>query len=248
MTLNKLNLDFTQFENSHEIDKIIKTFEKLADPEQVDGMARFGINPKNTYAIRMPVIKKIAKDYKNNHSLALDLWKIDTRETRILASLVDVPKEVTSNQMDNWAEEFDYWEICDQCCINLFRKTEFAYEKIQTWSESEKEFVKRAAFALIATLAVHDKNQKDEAFIELLDLVEKHSNDNRKLVKKAVNWALRQIGKKNMKLNEIAIEKAKEIDKIDSKAAHWIAKDALRELQNQKIIDRIISKDNKLNK
>lgn len=222
-----------------EIQEIINTFEDLADPEQIEGMARFGINPKNTYAIRMPVLKKIAKNYKNNHELAIELWKIDTRETRILASLVDVPNEVTSKQMDEWADDFDYWEICDQCCINLFRKTPFVDEKISKWSESEKEFTKRAAFALIATLSVHDKKSPDEYFIQFLDLIKREAIDERNLVKKAVNWALRQIGKKNLNLNKIALEMAYEIDNLDSKSAHWIAKDAIRELTNPKTLERI---------
>ena len=107
--------------NKLEVDEIIEKLEKLSKPEEVEGMKRFGINPENTYGIRMPVLKKIAKDYKNNHELAINLWKIDSRETRIIASLVDVPKMVSSKQMDEWANEFSYWEICDQCCINLFR-------------------------------------------------------------------------------------------------------------------------------
>jgi len=150
---------------------------------------------------------------------------------------------VTSKQMDDWVNDFDYWEICDQCCINLFRKTPFAYDKLKQWTNENKEFVKRAGFALIAVLAVHDKETDDEIFIELLNIIERESMDNRNFVKKAVNWALRQIGKKNMRLNKIAIAKAYEIDKIDSKSAHWIAKNALKELKDEKIIKRIKLKE-----
>jgi len=231
--------------NQLEVEEIIERLEKLSKPEEVEGMKRFGISPKNTYGIRMPVLKKIAKDYKNNHDLALDLWKIDTRETRIIASLVDVPKMVTPEQMDQWADEFTYWEICDQCCINLFRKTDYAYDKIYEWSESEKEFVKRAGFALIAVLAVHDKKTDDKIFIDLLKLVKREATDERNFVKKAVNWALRQIGKKNTVLNKEAINVAKEIDKIDSKSAHWIAKDALKELTSEKVKIAIEKKEKK---
>ena len=161
------------------VTEIIETFKELSSPEDIEGMARFGITPEHTYGLRMPVIKKIAKNYKNDHELALSLWDINTRETRILASLVDDPKLVTQKQMDDWANDFDYWEICDQCCINLFRKTPFAYSRIHQWTNEDKEFVKRAGFALIAVLAVHDKNQDDEIFIELLNIIERESKDNR---------------------------------------------------------------------
>ena len=231
--------------NHLELDEIIEKLEKLSKPEEVEGMKRFGINPKNTYGIRMPILKKIAKDYKNNHELAIDLWKIDTRETRIIASLVDVPKMVSSKQMDKWANEFSYWEICDQCCINLFRKTDYAYDKIHEWSKNEKEFVKRAGFALIATLAVHDKKQDDKIFIDLLKLTKREATDERNFVKKAVNWALRQIGKRNNNLNKEAIAIAKKIHKIDSKSARWIAKDALRELTSEKVKIAIAKKEKK---
>ncbi|KZX16769.1 DNA alkylation repair enzyme [Methanobrevibacter cuticularis] len=227
------------------IGEIIEKFEELADPEQIEGMARFGINPKNTYALRMPVIKKIAKEAGKSHELAIKLWEIDTRETRIMASLVDIPKEVTSKQMDQWVNEFDYWEICDQCCINLFRKTEFAYTKVFEWTKNDKEFVKRAGFVLIAVLAVHDKKADDDVFIELLPIIKRESTDGRKLVKKAVNWALRQIGKRNLNLNKIAIDFAIEIDKIDSKSAHWIAKDVIRELTSDKVQKRLKMRKNR---
>ncbi|MEA4956135.1 hypothetical protein SDC9_03516 [bioreactor metagenome] len=225
------------------VEEIINLFEELSSPEDVEGMSRFGITPEHTYGLRMPVIKKIAKEYKKDHLLALNLWNINTRETRILASLVDDPNMVTSEQMDKWANDFDYWEICDQCCINLFRKTSFAYEKIDKWTKDDKEFVKRAGFAMIAVLAVHDKKEKDEKFISLLDIIERESDDDRNLVKKAVNWALRQIGKRNMVLNKIAIIKAKEIDKKNSKSAHWIAKNAIKELTDEKTVERIKLKE-----
>lgn len=214
---------------------VIKKLEELSKPEEVEGMAKFGISPKRTYGIRMPVLKSIAKECGKSHELATELWEIDTRETRIIASLVDIPDFVSSEQMDNWTNEFDYWEICDQCCINLFRKTPFAYDKIYEWSKNDKEFVKRAGFALISTLAVHDKKKDNETFEKLLILAKNEATDERNYVKKAVNWALRQIGKRNKYLNRKAILMAKEIDKIDSKSAKWIAKDALRELESEKV-------------
>lgn len=217
------------------VEYVIKKLEEFSNPEEVEGMARFGISPKRTYGIRMPVLKSIAKEYEKSHELARELWEIDTRETRIIASLVDIPQAVTSQQMDSWVNEFDYWEICDQCCINLFRKTEFAYDKVYEWTKDDKEFVKRAGFALIATLAVHDKKEDDETFENLLKLTKREACDERNYVKKAVNWAIRQVGKRNKNLNKSAVSIAEEIDKIDCKSAHWIAKDALRELNSEKV-------------
>ena len=228
------------------IEDIIKKLEELSNPEDIEGMARFGISPKNTYGIRMPVLKSIAKECEKSHELANSLWEIDTRETRIMASLVDIPKLVSSNQMDEWVNEFDYWEICDQCCTNLFRKTPFAYEKIYQWTKSDEEFVKRAGFSLIANLAVHDKKKDDGTFEKLLELTKREACDGRNFVKKAVNWSLRQIGKRNINLNKKAIIIAEEIDKIDCKSAHWIAKDALRELKSEKVHLALIKKENKL--
>lgn len=229
-----------------EIEDILNKLERLSNPEEENGLARFGINPKDTYGLRMPEIKQIAKKFKNKHELALQLWEIDNRETRIIASLVDDPKLVTSKQMDEWVSEFDYWEICDQCCINLFRKTEFAYEKIFEWTADEREFVKRAGFALIAVLAIHDKKANDDIFEKLLELTKKQAIDDRNFVKKAVNWAIRQIGKRNRYLNKKAILISEEIDLIDSKSAHWIAKDAIRELNSEKVELSLIKKEKKI--
>jgi len=144
--------------------------------------------------------------------------------------------------MEIWAKDFDSWDICDQCCNNLFRKTKFAYRKVVEWSKRKEEYVKRAAFSLIACLAVHDKKQKDEVFLRHLQLIKRESADERNFVKKAVNWALRQIGKRNPNLNKKAIETAKEIQKTDLKSAKWIASDALRELTSEKIQKRLSKK------
>ena len=219
---------------------IIKELESLSSPEDVGGMARFGITPEKTYAVRIPELRRIAKVAGKNHQLALELWEADYRETRILACMVEDPKTMTEEQMNKWASEFDYWEICDQCCMKLFRMTPFAYKKIFEWSQREEEFAKRAAFTLIAVLAVHDKDAADGKFEQFFPLIIRESTDNRNYVKKAVNWALRHIGKRNLKLNRKAIKIAKKIDKMDSKSAKWIAKDALRELESDKIRNRLI--------
>jgi 3-methyladenine DNA glycosylase AlkD len=220
-------------------DEIIQELESLSNPDDVEGMARFGINPQKTYAVRIPELRKIAKKAGKNHQLAAQLWEAGYRETRILACMIEDPKKVTSQQMDVWADEFDYWEICDQCCMKLFRMTPFAYQKVFQWSESEEEFKKRAAFTLIAVLAVHDKKAPDEKFEQFFPLIIKESTDNRIYVKKAVNWALRHIGKKNIVLNKKAIMVVGEIQKINSKSAKWIASDALREFESEKVQERL---------
>jgi 3-methyladenine DNA glycosylase AlkD len=217
---------------------IIKELEELSNPEDVEGMARFGINHMKRYGVRMPELRRIAKNTGKNHELAEKLWNAGYGETRILASLIDDPEKVTEAQMEKWVLDFDSWDVCDQCCMNLFRKTPFAYKKIFEWSRNEHEFVKRAAFTLIAVLAVHDKQAPDDRFEQLFSLIIEESIDNRNYVKKSVNWALRHIGKKNIHLNRRAIEIAEEIHKIDSKSARWIASDALRELKSEKVQKR----------
>lgn len=193
-------------------------------------MARFGSNPKNAYGVPIPVLRQIAKETGKNHILAQRLWSSGVHEARILASMIDSPENVTKEQMESWAKEFDSWDICDQCCSNLFDKTGFAVQKAVEWSKREEEFVKRAGFVLMATTAVHDKNAKDEKFLKFLPIIKKGSVDERNFVKKAVNWALRQIGKRNPNLNEYAIKAARDIKNMDSKSAKWIASDAIREL------------------
>lgn len=223
-----------------EFEQIIAELELLSNPEDVEGMARFGINSKKAYGVRMPELRRIARTAGKNHELAQRLWEHGYTETRILASIIEDPKLVTEEQMENWALEFNSWDVCDQCCMNLFRKTPFAYKKIYDWSEREEEFVKRAAFTLIATLAVHDKKADNSKFERFFLIIFRESEDNRNFVKKAVNWALRQIGKRNLNLNKKAIEAAEEINKLDSKGAKWIAKDALRELKSEKVQERLI--------
>ena len=225
-----------------QFEEIITELESLSNPEDVEGRARFGINHTKTYGVRMPELRRIAKAAGKNHDLAEKLWNAGYGETKILAGLIEDPKMVTETQMENWVAGFDSWDVCDQCCINLFRKTPFAYNKVFAWSTREEEFVKRAAFAMIAVLAVHDKKADDKKFEEFFPLIIRESVDNRNFVKKAVNWALRQIGKRNLNLNKRAVEIAEEISTIDSKSAKWIAADAIRELTSEKIQERIKKK------
>jgi 3-methyladenine DNA glycosylase AlkD len=224
-----------------EFDHIITQLINLSNPEDIEGMKRFGIKSQKTYGVRIPELRKIAKKAGKNHNIAKELWEADYRETKILACMVDDSELVTEEQMDDWASNFDNWEICDQCCMNLFRKTVFVNKKIFEWSTHTEEFVKRAAFTLIAVLAVHDKKAQDIKFEQFFPIIINESTDNRHYVKKAVNWALRDIGKRNMTLNRKAITIAEKINTIDSKGAKWIAKDALRELKSEKVQKRINS-------
>lgn len=221
--------------------EILERLKAQADPTAVTGMARFGINSKNTYGVSMPSLRRMARESGKSHSLALELWRTGIHEARIMAALIDVPEKVTGTQMDRWANDFDSWDVCDQCCSNLFAKTEVAYEKACEWSSAGKEFVRRAGFALMAALAVHDKQASNFQFLKFLKLIEKEAADERNFVKKAVNWALRQIGKRNLALNKAALRTAKAIRKMDSKSARWIGSDALRELNNAIIQKRLRS-------
>ena len=219
--------------------EILDQLEGLANPEAVAGMARYGINPENTYGISIPELRRIAKETGKDHALAGELWDSGIHEARILACFIADPKRVTEAQMERWAADFDSWDVCDQCCSSLFDKTPFAYRKAVEWSEREAEFTKRAGFTLMAALAVHDKKAGDARFEQFLPILARESTDDRNYVKKAVNWALRQIGKRNRRLNRLAIETAGQIAKIDSKSARWIAADALRELQGEKIQNKL---------
>jgi 3-methyladenine DNA glycosylase AlkD len=216
-------------------EEVLKQLKSLSNPEAVAGMARFGINPSNTYGVSIPALRKMARETGRNHVLAQQLWSSGIHEARILAGMIDIPDMVSEEQMESWAADFDSWDICDQVCSNLFDKTEFAYQKAVEWSSRKEEFVKRAGFVLIAALTVHAKKANDEEFLKFLPIIKREAVDDRNFVRKAVNWALRQIGKRNMSLNRAAIETAKEIQGIDSKAARWIASDALRELTGEKV-------------
>ena len=220
-------------------EEVLQQLGSLSNLQAVASMARFGINPNNTYGVSIPILRKMAKEIGRDHFLAQQLWASGIHEARILASMVDEPKKVTEEQMESWVKEFDSWDICDQCCANLFDKTGLAYQKAVEWSGREEEFVKRAAFALMACLAVHDKNAADERFTQFLPLIKMESTDNRNYVRKAVNWALRQIGKRNLNLNRRAIEAAEEIQQMDSRSAKWIASDAIRELTSEAVQQKL---------
>jgi 3-methyladenine DNA glycosylase AlkD len=214
---------------------IIARLRSLSNPENVAGMARFGINPQNTLGISIPVLRQIAKETGKDHSLALELWDSGIHEARILAAFVDDPRQVDEAQMERWALDFDSWDVCDQVTGSLFDRTPYAYAKAAEWSARPEQFVKRAAFAMLAWLAVHDKRAGDERFEPYLDIILREAADERNFVKKAVNWALRSIGKRSRTLNEKAINTARQMAELDSRAARWNAANTLRELTSPKI-------------
>lgn len=219
--------------------QIIKKLKSLANPKNIEGMARFGIKPGKLLGISIPNLRRLAKEIGKDHKLSQQLWQSGIHEARILASMIDDVEKVTEKQMDSWIKDFDSWDVCDQVCMNLFDKTPFAFKKAVEWTNRDKGFEKRAGFALMACLAWHDKVSPDSKFIKFFPQIKRGSTDDRNFVKKAVNWALRQIGKRNLSLNKAAIKTAKEIEKIDSRAAKWVAADALRELTGEAVQKRL---------
>jgi 3-methyladenine DNA glycosylase AlkD len=218
---------------------VMDKLQSKAQPEQLKGMARYGITVEQRLGVSVPDMRKLAKEIGRDHKLALDLWRTGIAEARIVAAMVGDPDKLTEEQMEDWVKGINSWDVCDQVCMNLFEKNHLAWKKIIDWSEREEEFVKRTAFSLIACLAWHDKKASDEKFTELLPVIIREATDERNFVKKAVNWALRNIGKRNLNLNQAAINAAKEIQRLDSKAAHWIASDAIRELESDAIQNRL---------
>jgi len=218
---------------------VLDKLQSKARPEQLKGMAKYGMTVEQRLGVSVPDMRKLAKEIGKDHKLALDLWRTGIAEARIVAAMVGDPDKLTEEQMDDWVKGINSWDVCDQVCMNLFEKNHLAWKKIVDWSEREEEFVKRTAFSLIACLAWHDKKASDEKFIELFPVIIRGATDERNFVKKAVNWALRNIGKRNLNLNAAAINAAKEIQQLDSKAARWIASDAIRELESDAIQSRL---------
>jgi 3-methyladenine DNA glycosylase AlkD len=216
------------------LEQVIALLQEHANPQAVQGMARFGIScSAQTLGVSIPTLRRIAKDIGRDHPLALELWRSGIHEARILASMIADPRLVSPEQMEEWVNDFDSWDVCDQVCGNLFDKTPYAYHKAVEWPHQEQEFVRRAGFVLMAELAVHDKRASDEAFLPFFPLIKQYAVDERNFVKKAVNWALRQIGKRNSHLRAAAVEWAQAIKTLDSRAARWIANDALKEFQKK---------------
>jgi len=221
------------------VESILAEMKSKGDPRAVAGMAKFGISPEGTLGLSIPVLRRMARSIGTNHALALGLWETRVHEARILASLIDDPRKVTESQMESWVADLDSWDVCDGCCGNLFDKTPFAYRKAIEWSRSEEEFVKRAGFVLMAELVVHDKAAPDDAFLRFFGAIERGSTDPRNFVRKAVNWALRQIGKRNLNLNREALQLARKISTIENPNSKWVASDAIRELKSEAVRKRL---------
>lgn len=228
-------------------DDIIEQLRALANPANVEGMARYGISPVGTLGVTVPILRGIAKELKPYrksdpealHSLAARLWASGIHEVRILATLVDVPSLVTPEQADAWLGEMDSWDLVDQFCGSLMDEVPFAWDKALEWADRDKTFVKRAGFVMMAVLCLRDKSGPDAPFLHFLEIVEREAADERNFVKKAVSWALRQIGKRNGDLNAAAVAVAMRLGESDSKAARWVASDAMRELTSDAVRARL---------
>jgi 3-methyladenine DNA glycosylase AlkD len=218
---------------------VISSLKAQANPANVAGMARFGISSSRTLGVGMPALEKLAKAIKKDHPLALRLWNSGVHEARILASMVDDPKQVTEAQMEGWVGEVDSWDVCDSLCMKLYSRTPFAAEKATAWSQRPEEFVKRAGFVVMASLGLKGRKAPEKQLLAFLPLIRRGAVDERNYVKKAVNWALRQIGKRDAVLNASAARLAQELTLTKSKSARWIGADALRELTSEAVRARL---------
>ncbi len=219
--------------------QILKRLHALAHPSHLQGKNHWNITGAHMIGVSIPDLRSLAKEIGTDHAIAESLWQTGIHEARILAGMVDDPLLVTPAQMDRWTADFDSWDVCDQVCGNLFDKTKYPYKKIVQYAKDTREFVRRTAFTLMAALAVHDKAACDAQFVAFFPLIEKYSTDDRNFVKKAVNWALRQIGKRNATLHPLAIALAEKIGRQESSSAKWIARDALRELRSEAVRARV---------
>jgi 3-methyladenine DNA glycosylase AlkD len=218
---------------------VLAWLERKGTRRNREGMARYGIVAVKAHGVSVGDLRQYAKRIGRDHLLAERLWRTGWYDARTLAALIDDPAEVTPAQMDRWARDFDNWAICDTCCFHLFDKTPYAYGKVVLWARRRDEFVKRAAFALLASLAVHDKRAVDTLFLERLPLVERAATDDRNFVKKGVSWALRTMGMRSRVLNAAATDVARRLAESDSAAARWVGRDALREFARPVTIRRL---------
>jgi 3-methyladenine DNA glycosylase AlkD len=219
--------------------QILGELRGLGTQRNIDGMARFGIRAENVYGVSKPLLDNLAKRIGKNHSLAVELWSTGNHDARILAGLVADPLQITSAMMDLWVLDFNNWDVCDGTCCHLFVFAKPAWSRALLWTKRKDEFQKRAGFALVAYLAYRDKVRSDAQFEKFLKIIERESGDERNFVRKAVNWALRNIGKRSLYLNRAAIATACRIQKSDLRAARWIAADALRELRGDAVQSRL---------
>jgi 3-methyladenine DNA glycosylase AlkD len=220
----------TRLPKEDDVEAVVASLKRLASTRYRDGMSRYGLPSDNAFGVPVGAIQKLAKRLGWNHDLARSLWETGWYEARMLAAFIDEPERVTPAQMDRWCRDFDNWGICDTVCFHLFDRTPHAFRKVTQWAGRRDEFVKRAAFALLACLALHDKRTGDEPFARFLPLVERAATDERNFVKKGVSWTLRGIGRRSCELNIAAVEMARRLAASSNAAARWVGKDALREL------------------
>jgi len=219
--------------------EVVDRLRSASDPAIIASMPRYGIFTDNALGVSTTKINEIAKSIGTDHALALELWDSGIHEARLVAAIIEDPALVSGEQMDRWSADFHTWDLCDQCCLKLYHRTTFAYQKCFEWSGDEREYVKRTAFALMASLALHDKKAPDEQFRQFFPAIARESVDKRNMVKKSVNWALRQIGKRNITLNGEAIVVARVLLQSDTASARWIARDALKELEGEAVQKRL---------
>ena len=231
--------DRTETTTMNRADDLIAILRAAASPEHRSGMSRFGIPTERALGIAVPALRKIARETGTDHPLAVALWDTGWHEARLLAPMIADPRQTTVELVDRWTQQFDAWDVCDLCCQNLLRRTAFAYELVERYAPREEEYVRRTAFALTAALAIGDKRSPDERFLPLLGLIGKAADDPRNFVKKAVNWALRQIGKRSLRLHGEAVGLSRTLASSQDRTARWIGRDALRELTDPKTIARI---------
>ena len=225
-------------------ESVLRELRSVADPRVREKMAYFGVRVPHAHGISAPVLHSFAKHIGKNHGLALELWDSGIHEAKILAALIGESEKVTAAEMDRWSRDFDSWDVVDSVCCYLYPNAKPAWDKVKSWSTRSEEFAKRAAFSLMAYLSYKDKEAPDARFRECLRIIEREARDDRNFVKKAVNWALRNIGKRNLRLNADAIRAAEKIRQHETSSARWIAADALRELQSPAVQARLRRKAN----
>ena len=227
------------------VGRVVGELRRLGTKRNVEGMARYGIRAKKVFGVSKPKLDGLAKKIGKNHALGLALWSTGIQDAKILAGLISDPGKVTASQMESWARDFDNWDSCDGTCCHLFVFAEPAWQKAFAWTKRKDEFQKRGGFALAAYLAYRDKSTGDARYLSFLKVIEREAEDERNFVRKAVNWALRNIGKRNLRLNRAAIAAARRLRKKESRAARWIAADALRELEGEAVQARLRGKERK---
>jgi len=225
-----------------QVKEVVAHLKSISTPAHLQGMQRFGIDSTHALGVTIPQLRSVAKKIKINHTLALELWQTGVHEARILASMIDDPAQVTAKQIDSWVKDFNSWDLCDQVCGNLFDRTTHVTDKVKKFSTSKHEYVKRAAFTIMAEYAVHNKTAPDKVFIAWLKIIEREAGDDRNFVAKAVNWALRGIGKRNKALNVEALKIAKNILAQNTKTAKWVATNAIKELESEAVQKKLSGK------